>query len=191
MGCRGIDERWKEEGYIIKYIPPALNPGINKIEFPSFDNFSLQEIRDKLQYVPFFSKEIKSAIWQQYYELFVYHYSDVNERMILAPQVKVVSSIFNLPDIYYPFFTPLIDEDRVRQLNEQDLFTYLGSRLQWFGIGFNVYKHFTKKVSNLCTSFNLNEEDILSNPSNIGYHPVLGLRIIDYGLSEDFDIENL
>ena len=27
------------------------------------------------------------------------------------------------------------------------------------------------------------EEDIINNPSNIGYNPTFGLRIIDYGLS--------
>ena len=61
----------------------------------------------------------------------------------------------------------------------------MGQRLQWFGISFNQYKNFAEKVSYLCEDFNLREDDIFLNPSNIGYHPVLGLRIIDYGLTND------
>lgn len=188
MACRTIDDRWKNEGYIIKSVPLTLE---DIVHFPTFyDQSSLEEVKTILQKSTF-SKEIKNAIWQQYYELFVYNYSGPIEKNILAPQVKVIYSLFNLPDIYYPHFHPLIDETKVVELSEQDLLIYLGSRLQLFGIRFDEYKKFTKQVADLCDAFDLNEEDILSNPSNIGYNSVLGLRIIDYGLNGGYNIEKL
>ena len=35
------------------------------------------------------------------------------------------------------------------------------------------------------SSFELAEEDIIFNPSNVGFHPHYGLRLIDYGLKSD------
>ena len=57
--------------------------------------------------------------------------------------------------------------------------------LQWFGINYSQYKKFTNKVEDLCENFSLRADDILKNPSNVGYHPILGLRIIDYGLIDE------
>lgn len=189
MSCREIDKRYETSGYIIKRVPLFLPS--SPINFPTFfDESSLQEVKDILQKSEL-SKEIKNAIWQQYHELFVYHCSDSIERNVLAPQVKVSYNLFNLPDIYYPVFKPLIEENKLNTLNEQDLYTYLGSRLQFFGINFYEYKKFTKQVTNLCDTFDLNEEDILGNPSNIGYNSVLGLRIIDYGLDVNYNINSL
>ena len=42
---------------------------------------------------------------------------------------------------------------------------------------------FLREIHILCDYLELNEEDILNNPSNIGYNPTFGLRIIDYGLA--------
>lgn len=189
MSCREINKRYETDGYIIKQVPLFLPSSL--IQFPTFfDESSLKEVKEILQQSDF-SKEIKNAIWQQYYELFVYQYSDPIERNLLAPQVKVRYSLFNLPDIYYPTFKPLIEENKLNTLSEQDLYIHLGSRLQLFNIHFNEYKKFTKQVVDLCDTFDLNEEDILGNPSNIGYNSVLGLRIIDYGLDMTYNINSL
>ena len=45
------------------------------------------------------------------------------------------------------------------------------------------HKDFDDKIVDLCDYYNLREDDLLLNPSNIGYHNLFGLRIIDYGLT--------
>lgn len=184
MACRQINTRYIHEGYIIKEVNlEELCKSEKTIpQFPKNRNLEvLYELFEKLN----ISKTTKQAIIQQYNELYIFEEAVLEEREILAPQVKVVHSLFNIPDIYYPKFSPLLNENEVWSLDENDLRIKMGQRLQWFGISFNQYKNFAEKVSYLCEDFNLREDDILLNPSNIGYHPVLGLRIIDYGLTEN------
>ena len=123
MSCREINKRYEIDGYIIKRVPLFLPS--SPINFPTFfDESSLQEVKDILQKSEL-SKEIKNAIWQQYHELFVYHCSDPIERNVLAPQVKVLYSLFNLPDIYYPTFKPLIEENELIFMNIRNLLNKL------------------------------------------------------------------
>lgn len=184
MACRKINDRYANEGYIIKEIDLSdfLRQTDKVLDFP-------KDGKPEDIYKIFRELNINSitqqAIIQQYNELYIYNEATLEERELLAPQVKVVYSLLNLPDIYYPKFHPLMDEKEVWSLNERDLSVKLGARLQGFGINFNDYKKFVDGVVDLCEEFNLREDDIFLNPSNIGYHPVLGLRIIDYGLTND------
>lgn len=184
MACRQINNRYASEGYIIKEVnleeltkcektvPKFPDIDDNPVLLPIFESLNLSSIT-------------RQAITQQYNELYIFGEATEEERNILAPQVKVVHSLYNIPDIYYPKFYPLLEEKEVWSLNERELGIRLGQRLQWFGISWTQYKNFAEKVSILCEEFNLSEDDIFLNPSNIGYHPVLGLRVIDYGLTED------
>ena len=184
MACRQINTRYADEGYIIKEVNLEELCKSEKT-IPRFPSDGNPEVLQKLFEELNVSRITQQAIIQQYTELYVFGEATSEEREILAPQVKVVHSLFNIPDIYYPKFYPLLNEDEVWSLSEKDLGIRMGQRLQWFGISFNQYKSFAEKVSYLCEDFNLREDDIFLNPSNIGYHPVLGLRIIDYGLTND------
>lgn len=184
MACRKINDRYANEGYIIKEINLDDFPWRTEVipNFPKDGNLNdIYKIFEECNV----NSITQQAIIQQYNELYIYNEATPEERAILAPQVKVVYSLFNLPDIYYPKFYPLMEEKEVWSLNERDLSVKLGSRLQWRGINFDDYKKFVDGVVDLCEEFNLREDDILLNPSNIGYHPILGLRIIDYGLTND------
>lgn len=184
MACRKINDRYANEGYIIKEIDLSdfFRQTDKVLDFPKNGNpEDIYKIFRELN----INSITQQAIIQQYNELYIYNEATPEERELLAPQVKVVYSLLNLPDIYYPKFHPLMDEKEVWSLSERDLSVVLGSRLQWFGINFNAYKKFVDGVVDLCEEFNLREDDIFLNPSNIGYHPVLGLRIIDYGLTND------
>ena len=184
MACRQINTKYADEGYIIKEVNLEELCKSEKV-IPQFPNDGNPEVLQKLFEELNVSRITQQAIIQQYNELYVFGEATPEEREILAPQVKVVHSLFNIPDIYYPKFYPLLNEEEVWSLSEKDLGIRIGQRLQWFGISFNQYKNFAEKVSYLCEDFNLREDDIFLNPSNIGYHPVLGLRIIDYGLTND------
>jgi hypothetical protein len=59
----------------------------------------------------------------------------------------------------------------------------MGMRLQQLNISEEEVTDFLREIPIVCNYLNLNEEDIINNPSNIGYNPTFGLRIIDYGLS--------
>lgn len=184
MACRRINERYSNEGYIIKEIDLSdfLRQTDKVLDFPKNGNpEDIYKIFKELN----MNSITQQAIMQQYNELYIYNEATPEERELLAPQVKVDYSLLNLPDIYYPKFYPLMEEKEVWSLNERDLSVKLGSRLQLRGINFNDYKKFVDGVVDLCEEFNLREDDIFLNPSNIGYHPVLGLRIIDYGLTND------
>ena len=184
MSCRKINDKYAKEGYIIKEINLDDFPWQTD-KMPNFPKDGNPDIIYKIFEECNVNSITQQAIMQQYNELYIYNEASSEEREILAPQVKVVYSLLDLPDIYYPKFQPLMDEKEVWCLNERDLSVKLGTKLQWFGINFDNYKKFVNKVSELCEEFNLREDDILLNPSNIGYHPILGLRIIDYGLTND------
>lgn len=184
MACRKINDKYAKEGYIFKEINLDDFPWRTD-KMPNFPKDGDPELIHKIFRECNVNSITQQAIIQQYNELYIYNEATPEEREILAPQVKVVYSLFNLPDIYYPKFHPLMTESEVWSLNERDLSVKLGQQLQWLGISFFDYKKFVDEVVDLCEEFNLREDDILLNPSNVGYHPVLGLRIIDYGLTND------
>ena len=183
MACRQINDRYAAEGYIIKEVP--WDSTLKNVNFPEPENISFQTLDKIFEEIKLENEQVKQAIIQQYNEIFIWNEATRKQKEILAPQVKIVYGLCDLPSIYYPKFKPLVAEETVWKLNERDLYIHFGQMLQWFGVNFYDYKQFVKGVIDLCDDFNLNENDILTNPSNIGYHPVLGLRVIDYGLSED------
>ena len=183
MACRKINYRYDQEGYIIKYIDwdDAFFSGV---KFPLPEESSSQILQNIFKEINL-NKISQQAIIQQYNEIYIWNEANREQKELLAPQVKIRYSLCDLPEIYYPKFIPLVQESKVWSLNESDLKIFLGTRLQLFGINFCEYQKFIKNVINLCEDFNLREDDIILNPSNIGYHSVLGLRVIDYGLIED------
>lgn len=181
MACREINTRYADLGYVIKQI--KWDDAFIGIEFPNCEDASSQKLQEIFSNSKI-NKILQQAIIQQYNEIFIYNEADMYQREILAPQVKVRYSLCNLPDIFYPRFKPIVEEDKVWSLNEEDLKIYLGMQLNNFHISLKEYKDFINKVKDLCADFDLREDDILMNPSNIGYNSVLGLRIIDYGLVE-------
>lgn len=185
MACRELNNRYASEGYVIKEIAwddTFLNK--KNLKFPPYGDLCKEELEKIFEEINL-NKIARQAIIQQYNEIYIYNAANATEKNILAPQVKIQSSFFDLPSITYPKFQPLIQEEEVWNLNEDNMLVYLGIRLQWFGINYSQYKKFTNEVEDLCENFGLRADDILKNPSNIGYHPVLGLRIIDYGLIEE------
>ena len=179
MACREIDYKNDHLGFIIKDI--KWDDAFLHASFPNYEDVTTEKLNHIFNEFNI-GKISQQAILQQYHEILIYNESNIYQKNILAPQVKVQYSLANLPRITYPKFTPIMEEEKVWSLNEQDLNIYFGMRLRWFGINFKEYQDFIKQVHDLCEDFDLREDDILTNPSNLGYHSVLGLRIIDYGL---------
>lgn len=177
MGCRIIDNY---QEYISKYIPYFSIP--DGLKFPIAEYVNKENLEHLFNQIDG-QKIIKQAIIQQYNEILLYHNVNISQRNLLAPQCMIkYDHLFSLPTIFYPKFKPLINEDIVWKTNPNDLPILLGTELSKFNISFQDYKDFIDKVVDLCEEFDLREDDILLNPSNLGYHPLFGLRIIDYGL---------
>lgn len=132
------------------------------------------------------SKRIKQAIYQQYNEIILYEITNCDEKKVLAPQCDIsYTSKNNLPIIIYPRFTPIFNDEEVWKFNDEELSCLMGLRCNKLGVSETELVSFIQSVQKLCNNYNLREDDILKNPSNIGYHPILGLRIIDYGLANE------
>ena len=190
MACRIIDEL--DSNFIAKHIPHNIdNNNFDNLEWPHasiVNNEILQELFVKCES----NKLFQQAVIQQYNEILLYYYVDDYQRELLAPPCSILySRPQNLPTIIYPKFTPLLPEELVWQTSEEDMPIRVGMRLNELKISFYDYKTFMNQIPELCEDLDLREADILLNPSNIGVHPILGLRIIDYGLTNDnllFDI---
>lgn len=183
MACRAIYDEGNNfirkiipfDGITDEFVWPTISEIINE---PS----CLDEIFEKCEC----SKRIKQAIYQQYNEIILYEITTCDEKKVLAPQCDIsYTSKNNLPIIIYPRFTPIFEDEEVWKLNEEELTCLMGLRCGKFGISETELLFFLKEVQKLCINYNLREDDILKNPSNIGYHSVLGLRVIDYGLAEE------
>lgn len=178
MGSRIVLPYGESGEYIQKLIP--YDASLNGIELPSFDEYmdthslNLQKIN---------KPDIRTAIEQQYNEWFTWYNATEDTRRLLAPIVGTGWSDNYIPILYFPRFTPILDEGQVYSLNNTESLITTGMRLQRFNITEETVIDFLREIPIVCDYLNLNEEDIINNPSNIGYNPTFGLRIIDYGLN--------
>lgn len=188
MACREITILDNTD-YIIKAIPISKDSNLNEVEWP--EPYSVVNNINQLEKCfkdSNCNNFLKQAIIQQYNEILLYHEVDMYDRLLLAPQCSVsISKPGALPEIIYPKFIPLCSDSDIWKYDEKECLILLGMRAKEYNIISKQLFHFLNSAQNLCLNWNLREEDILYNPSNIGYHPIFGLRIIDYGLAYDKD----
>lgn len=178
MGSRIVLPYGKSGEYIQKTIP--YDASLNSLNLPSFDEYMDTHYLD-LQKIN--KPGIRTAIEQQYNEWFTWYNATEDARRLLAPIVGTGWSENYIPILYFPRFVPLLNEGQVYSLNNNENLIIMGMRLQQFNINEEEVTNFLREIPIICDYLNLNEEDIINNPSNIGYNPTFGLRIIDYGLS--------
>ena len=117
------------------------------------------------------------AYAQQLQEIYIWRMATFEELYMIAPIVNIYFSSERLPIVVYPRFTPLLEEmGDERQL--QGILKYLNCN-------YSELEEFLKQVPTFCDNWGLNSDDILCNYNNIGYHPIFGFRIIDYGLTHN------
>ena len=185
MACREIVTCDNSSEYVIKHINSTEIPLYYSFPYPQeviADTSLLVDALKKLNLKSY----VEQAIVQQYNEIILYDAATLEERLLLAPQISIkLSPINKLPTIIYPRFTPLMEEKEVWNKSERDCMIALGARFNELHIPEKDYRDFLSSVSHFCDEYGLRADDILLNPSNIGWHPILGLRIIDYGLCDD------
>lgn len=178
MGSRIILPFGASGNYIQKTIPTDEN--IKGINFPSLDEY----YNDKSS---LYSLEKDFPIWnaieQQYQEWYNWQIANEDIKLFLAPIVGTSYDKNHLPILYFPKFKPLVDEALVYEYNEVENLIVLGMRAQEFGVHEVDLVNFLRDLHWICDYLELNSDDIIKNPSNIGYNIDFGLRIIDYGLN--------
>lgn len=149
------------------------------IQFPSLTEFL--EDYETLKYHESLSIIEWSAIVQQYTEWFNWN-AYGGKDSVLAPIIGTSVDInTGLPILCFPKFTPIAAENEA--FPDDYLLIFVGMRAKALGITEKEMRQFIKQVQSACFDLCLEESDIITNPSNIGYHPDYGLKIIDYGLS--------
>ena len=176
MGSRMILPYLNSDEYIQKIVPS--DSVFISVKLPTFDEY---EIRPVLDLPDDIKPEVRMAIEQQYNEWYSWFTSPEDIRKCLAPIVGTGWDIFsNTPILYFPKFNPILDEHTVSVHNNKENLILMGAQINQLHI--TDFIDFFRTIPEICNYLNLNEDDIINNPSNIGYHPVFGLRIIDYGL---------
>lgn len=164
--------------YIYKQIPHYSS--LEGINFPSLDEYMETE---ELNLEKISDTAIKSAIEQQYSEWYNWFIAPDDMRHLLAPIVGTdYDKKTTLPILIFPKFIPLMEEDCIYKFNQIENLIITGMNIQNYQIPKNDVINFLRELPALCDYLELNEEDIINNPSNLGFNSIFGLRIIDYGL---------
>lgn len=132
-----------------------------------------------------FSKKEALALYQSLNEIDIWESADWEERSILAPIVAVSYNNYNVPVITFPTFMPLCSEEEAEQMDEEEAIVMLQEKLNMLGYTDDQIGLFIEQITNFCIDWGVNEEDILQNLNNVGYHPIFGVRILDYGLTNE------
>ena len=166
---------------ILKVVPTF--DCLENIEFPIWND--TEEIYKILKDA---SQLCRSAVIQQYNEYIIYNELRPNNK-ILAPILNCFWDERNLPILQYPIFKPFAVDENFYQLSDEENLIQLGMMGAHFGYDLKYISNFIKEVREVCEEFNLREDDILQNLSNIGYNSNYGICIIDYGLVDENDFK--
>lgn len=173
FGCSGE--------YVKKIIPD--DPSLKFLKFYPLDDF-YNDVDIIYKHPTRNNTPIWSAIIQQYSEWLSWNVAPEEIKQFLAPIVATYSDDNGLPVLCYPRFTPLLDEGAVFEHSDNENILLAGKRLEHFHVSDETTINFYRGLPQVIDYLGLVESDIIINPSNVGYNPTFGLRIIDYGLTE-------
>ena len=168
------------DNFIEKHIPE--DEYLNQWNFPSLDEFYNKGINSIYNHKGKNNSIAWSAVEQQYTEWSNWFNSPEYIRSYLAPIVATYLDKRGLPVLCYPTFTPLLNEELVYKYNDTEALLFAGKQLQILNVSDENILNFFRNILKVINYLDLVEEDILNNPSNIGYNSTFGLRIIDYGM---------
>ena len=114
-----------------------------------------------------FTKEEYLALYQSFFEKEIWDNSSWGEKQVLAPLVDFFYDDNNCPVLVFPRFKPLATEQEAFSIEDDDI------------------GNFIENIIQVCEEYDLNEEDILYNLSNLGWNATFGARIVDFGLNNE------
>lgn len=145
----------------------------------------IQSLNDLSNYEKEFTRREYLSLYQTLAEKELWDDCSWEERGILAPVVHFFYDLNNRPVLVYPRFEPLATEEEIFRFEEEEIGMELNYRLSQKGMTDNEIGDFIEKVFLFCENYDMNENDTLLNLNNLGWNPVFGARVIDYGLSNE------
>lgn len=123
------------------------------------------------------------AVAQSFNEIELWEEATWEEKQLLSPIMGVRHDFNNAPILLLPKFEPLCSEKEAYRFEESEVIDEFHLQLSLKGMEDYEIGKTLEGFYRLCEDYDLNTEDIIENLSNIGWNPILGCRIIDYGLS--------
>ena len=145
----------------------------------------IQSLNDLSNYEKEFTRREYLSLYQTLAEKELWDDCSWEERGILAPVVHFFYDLNNRPVLVYPRFEPLATEEETFRFEEEEVGMELNYRLSQKGMTDEEIGDFIEKILRFCDEYDMNESDTLLNLNNLGWNPVFGARIIDYGLSNE------
>lgn len=147
-------------------------------KIPLFSSLEELEETDELK------KDEYLAVAQSYNEIALWEEATWEEKQLLCPIINVYYDFNNAPVLVLPKFEPLCSEKEANYYEESEVIEEYHRRLGLKGYDdYNIGK-FLERVYQFCENHDLDSADVIENLSNVGWHPLFGCRVIDYGLSD-------
>lgn len=146
----------------------------------------VQDLDDLKTHRREFSREEYYSLYQTFLELEIYNLATWEERNYFAPPLKFIYDNKNVPVVVFPYIQPIRTPEEADYVEEDEALTVLTQELHTRGMPDDQIENAIERISEVCSDFNLNLDDILGNLSNCGYNAQLGFRVIDFGLDEEF-----
>lgn len=145
----------------------------------------IQDLEDLESFTDILSGFQYLALYQIFKEIQIWDSSTWETKNLLAPILSFDYDELQRPFLVFPYFEPLTTEEEANKLTFADARDKILSFLESKGINHSKAYDFIRRVRLFCNEWNLNEEDILFNLNNLGWNDTFGIRILDYGLTED------
>lgn len=137
--------------------------------------YQVYEIKEEL------SSEQYDGMYQTLYEVELWDSLSWEQRLIFCPIIDYDSASCASTMVYVE---PLMDEATAKTISDEESLKVMTDILLRRGACLSEICLFIKILKEVCKRTDLVEEDILNNLSNIGYNKELGIRVLDYGLSQ-------
>lgn len=155
---------------------------VYKTPFITNLNFEINSLEEVKQLKNTLTTQEYDGLYQNLYEVELWDVLPWEYRRILCPILNYDAKTYTLTMLCIP---PLMDEVEAMKVAEDKCISKIVEIAGQLGATTTEIDDFFHKLKILCNSTDLVIEDILHNLSNIGYHPNFGLRVIDYGLSQE------
>lgn len=145
----------------------------------------LADLNDLAEHEKEFSKREYLSIYQSFTEAKIWNDASWEERQILSPLLNFYYDHNWCPVLIYPRFEPLVSETQSFRFEEDEILGELHRHLAVRGMSDDEIGDFIEKVLSFCDNYDMNEDDILYNLNNLGWNPIFGVRVIDFGLTNE------
>lgn len=155
---------------------------VYKTPFITNLNFEINSLEEVKQLKNTLTTQEYDGLYQNLYEVELWDILPWNYRQILCPIIDYDSSTQTLT---MPYIEPILKEEEAYRIEDEKSLEILEKIVRQRGGTKEEITNFLFILEVLCNTTTLVKEDILYNLSNLGYNEKFGLRVLDYGLSQE------